>query len=185
MEENVILISALGTPKPKARGRIAGDKSKCCGGLLNPRIVSIIDPLEKRWEAAVRSAASGVVRSLGGAPGVKEILGGKGEPLALVAVFHIPTPKRERWGKLHSQDGRSDTDNLTKLLKDSIWTCGIPNAIAGGDGRVAVEFIVKLWSAPKYAGCVAKMFRPDVRRAMELVHALTVKAAQSEDWRPL
>jgi Holliday junction resolvase RusA-like endonuclease len=155
--ENEIVISIIGSPKPKARGRIAGDKQKD-GSLKNPRIVSIVNPAEKRWEGACKQAMREAVRSLGVA-GVVEILGRKTEPLRMVAVFRIPTTNKARWGSLHSLDGRSDTDNLVKLLKDSLWNCGIPGALLGGDGRVSVEHVCKVWSSGKDAGCTVRIAR--------------------------
>jgi len=159
MSENSILINVPGTPRSQPRGRMAGDKAKCCGGLLNVRIVSVIDPKAKRWIAAVKAATSSAFRELGGAPVVREIMGGAGEPLRLGVFFRIPTKDAKRWGKLHAQDGGSDTDNLVKLIKDAMWTCGIPNALQGGDGRVCVEYAVKVWCKPADAGASIRIER--------------------------
>lgn len=152
MEEKGILITVRGTPRSQPRPRVVGTGSA-------RHAVSTLDPLARRWVAAVKCAAQGAFMDLGGAPVIAEILGHKGEPLQFCALFKLPTPKRERWGKYHSQDGRYDFDNLAKLALDAIWNCGI-SGMSGGDGRACVAGVVKVWCSPQDAGALFKLSRP-------------------------
>lgn len=149
---DTIIISVHGTPRSQPRPRVVGSGE-------SRHAVSTLDPLARRWVAAVRSAAQHSFLDLGGGEVVREILGAKGTPLQFCALFRIPTKEKKRWGEWHSQDGRYDFDNLAKLALDAIWRCGV-EGIPGGDGRACCAAVLKVWCPPHEAGALLRLSRP-------------------------
>ena len=116
---NPIQFSASGTPRPQPRPRL-------CKG----RVVSVADANAKRWIVTVERSARQAFLAHGVA----------GEPLDVLMIFRMPTPKDDRWGKPHTF--RPDADNLAKLALDAMMRAGLIK----DDSSVSSLVIKKVWA---------------------------------------
>lgn len=111
--------AAHGTPRPKQSGRWVG-------GRMRP-IAAVHAPL-RRWSHAVASAA---LEAMAAYP--EEAARLYRAPVRLSLSFFMPTPRAERWGKLHTH--APDVDNLRKAVTDVLVKVGLLE----DDKRVCAE----------------------------------------------
>ncbi len=116
-----------GHPRPQPRARHVGG-----------RVVSTANAKAKAFRTALEARAREAVSHIGGVEVLAQAWAGRA--LRVDSLWTFPTPKRERWGQLHTP--RPDRDNLEKLLLDVLVKAG---ALGGDDSRVAAGEPVKVW----------------------------------------
>lgn len=124
----VLIVTMKGRPAPMPRGRTP--KGRRSPVSLTGYARWYANALEARARAAVLNAGERRVRRAFNS-----------NPLVVSILWQIPTPKRERWGTLHTL--KPDTDNLAKLCLDCLERAG---ALGGNDCRVARGNWEKRWS---------------------------------------
>lgn len=119
-----IVFTVLGTPRAQPRGRGVGRR----------RPVSVTSPVVALWRGAVERAAREAVAAVSPLPAWCH------DAVRVDMVLTFPTPKRERWGTLHTP--KPDKDNAEKLVLDCMERAGL---LPRGDSRVSRGEPVKVW----------------------------------------
>lgn len=138
-----LTLTMAGHPRPQPRARHIGK-----------RVVSTANPKAKAFRTALEARAREAVVNIGGAHALNQAWAGLA--LRVDSLWTFPTPRRERWGQLHTH--RPDRDNLEKILLDVLVKAG---ALGGDDSRVAAGEPVKVWGD---RGSVAVTVRPMVNK---------------------
>lgn len=140
---NSLIITTLGTPRPKQSGR-----------WVNGRMVGIAQANAKlkHWTQRLRAAITEEWPGHSGDHDVRAIELARmihGCPLRLDATFYIPVKDRKKWGKPHTAN--PDEDNLRKAVKDVLEKAGVLQ----NDSRIVGGETWK-WYA-KEGGCTLKL----------------------------